>query len=57
MGDVLGDMYNGFVVDKKQNLIARASRDYHIRDKNNISIGYLKLDGNVINTKNQNKRH
>ncbi|MBQ8750866.1 MAG: TrbI/VirB10 family protein [Alphaproteobacteria bacterium] len=54
LGDAIGSIYNGFVLDKKKNVIARGKRDYFIRNKENKSIGYLKLDGNVINTKNVN---
>lgn len=52
MGDIIGTIYNGFVLDKKQNVVARGYRDYTIRDDTNQSIGYLKLDGSVVNTKN-----
>ncbi len=52
MGDVKGSIYKGFVLDKKQNLIARGKRDYIIRNKENKIIGYLNLDGSVVNHKN-----
>ncbi|MBR2274253.1 MAG: TrbI/VirB10 family protein [Alphaproteobacteria bacterium] len=52
MGDVKGAIYYGFVLDKKQNLIARGSRDYEIRDNNQTVIGTLGLDGVVTNSKN-----
>lgn len=52
MGEVKGVIYNGFVLDKKQNLIARGARDYDIRDENKKIIGSLNLDGKVINFRN-----
>ena len=32
-------------------MIARSKRDYNIRDKQHLVIGYLQLDGNVIDIK------
>lgn len=52
MGEVKGRIYQGFVLDKKQNLIARGNRDYSIRNTERNVIGYLNLDGSVINYKN-----
>lgn len=52
MGEIKGTIYQGFVIDKKQNLIARGNRDYNIRDAEKHVIGYLNLDGSVINYKN-----
>ena len=52
MGTMKGTIYKGFVIDKKQNLIARGSRDYNIRNADNNIIGYLNLDGTVINYRN-----
>lgn len=52
MGDMKGVSYQGFVLDKKQNLIARGNRDYNILNDKHEIIGYLELDGRVINAKN-----
>lgn len=52
MGEIRGAIYQGFVLDKKQNLIARGNRDYYIRNSEKNIIGYLNLDGSVINYKN-----
>lgn len=52
MGEMKGTIYNGFVVDKKQNLIGRGARDYEIRNAAHEIIGHLKLDGSVLDVKN-----
>lgn len=52
MGEIKGGIYQGFVLDKKQNLIARGARDYDIRNASHNVIGYLSLDGKVINAQN-----
>ena len=49
MGDVIGSIDRGFVVDKKQNIIARGLRDYLVRNSENKIVGYLNLNGEVTN--------
>ncbi len=51
-GNPLGSIYNGFVIDKRNNLIARGNRDYNIRNNQNKTIGKLNFDGAVVNNKN-----
>ena len=52
MGEMKGISSQGFVLDKKQNLIARGNRDYNILNDKHELIGYLELDGRVVNAKN-----
>lgn len=52
MGELKGTVYNGFVLNKQQKLIARGQRDYYIRNSANEIIGQLNLDGSVVNVKN-----
>lgn len=52
MGEIVGTVYQGFVLDKKQNLIGRGARGYEILDAQKQVIGHLKLDGSVVNIKN-----
>lgn len=52
MGEMKGVSSQGFVLDKKQNLIARGKRDYNILNDRHELIGYLELDGRVVNAKN-----
>lgn len=48
MGEIIGTIHKGFVLDKKQNLIARGSRDYNVRNDSKQVIGFLNLDGSVV---------
>lgn len=52
MGELKGTIHKGFVLDKKQNLIARGSRDYNIRNENNEIVGFLNFDGYVVDNNN-----
>lgn len=52
MGELIGSIHGGFVLDKKQNLIARGLRDYNIRDDNKDIIGFLNFDGTVVDNSN-----
>ena len=54
VGSKLGDLDHGFVIDRNNKVVARANRDYTIRDASNNAIGELKFDGNVIDYENQN---
>ena len=52
-GTSLGTADRGFFVDKKYDIIARGSRDYFVRDKNNNVVGELLINGNVVDVKNE----
>jgi type IV secretion system protein VirB10 len=51
MGEIKGVISQGFVLDKRKNVIARGNRDYYIRNENQKVVGYLSLDGSVENNK------
>ena len=54
VGSKLGQMDRGFVLDRKNQVVARGDRDYIVRDLSNNVVGELQLDGTVIDANGQN---
>lgn len=49
LGQKLGTLDRGFLIDRGGQVIGRGNRDFYIRDESNLVLGELSLDGELVN--------